>query len=71
MDNLENGGSKLHQLMQPLNIIRLSCSNIRVRIAKALDEGDAEYLNAKLDRIEEQVTRLNQLLQDQKTELTE
>jgi nitrogen fixation/metabolism regulation signal transduction histidine kinase len=71
MDNSENGGSKLHQLMQPLNIIRLSCGNIRVRIAKALDEENAEYLNAKLDRIEEQVTRLNQLLQDQKTEITD
>lgn len=68
---MENGGSKLHQLMQPLNIIRLSCGNIRVRIAKTLNDADAEYLNAKLDRIEEQVTRLNQLLQDQKTELSE
>ena len=71
MENMENGGSKLHQLMQPLNIIRLSCGNIRVRIAKTLNDADAEYLNAKLDRIEEQVTRLNQLLQDQKTELSE
>ena len=68
---MENGGSKLHQLMQPLNIIMLSCGNIRVRIAKTLNDADAEYLNAKLDRIEEQVTRLNQLLQDQKTELSE
>jgi nitrogen fixation/metabolism regulation signal transduction histidine kinase len=56
----------LHEIMQPLNIIRLSCGNIRARMAGYSAE-DAEYLIAKLMRIEEQVVRATELLQDLKT----
>ena len=56
----------LHEIMQPLNIILLSCGNIRARIAGYSAE-DAEYLIAKLMRIEEQVVRATELLQDLKT----
>ena len=56
----------LHEIMQPLNIIRLSCGNIRARMAGYSAE-DAEYLIAKLVRIEEQVVRATELLQDLKT----
>ena len=53
----------LHEIMQPLNIIRLSCGNIRARIGSYPIE-DAEYLITKLMRIEEQVVRATKLLQD-------
>ena len=55
----------LHEIMQPLNIIRLSCGNIRARMGGYSAE-DAEYLIGKLTRIEEQVVRATQLLQDLK-----
>ena len=55
----------LHEIMQPLNIIRLSCGNIRARMGGYSAE-DAEYLIAKLTRIEEQVVRATELLQDLK-----
>lgn len=53
----------LHAVMQPLNIIRLSCGNIRTRVG-TYSTDDAEYLIAKLMRIEEQVVRATELLQD-------
>jgi nitrogen fixation/metabolism regulation signal transduction histidine kinase len=55
----------LHEIMQPLNIIRLSCGNIRARMAD-YSADDTEYLIAKLVRIEEQVVRATELLQDLK-----
>ena len=55
----------LHEIMQPLNIIRLSCVNIRARMAGSSAD-DTEYLIAKLVRIEEQVVRATELLQDLK-----
>jgi hypothetical protein len=55
----------LHDIMQPLNIIRLSCGNIRARMA-GYSADDAEYLFAKLMRIEEQVVRAAELLQNLK-----
>ena len=53
----------LHDVLQPLNIIRLSCGNIRARIGKYSTD-DTEYLIAKVMRIEEQVVRATELLQD-------
>jgi hypothetical protein len=56
----------LHEIMQPLNIIRLSCSNVRTRISN--NSGDhTDYIVQKMERIEEQVIRATQLLQDMKT----
>jgi len=55
----------LHEIMQPLNIIRLSCGNIRARMGGYSAEA-AEYLIGKLTRIEEQVVRATELLQDLK-----
>ena len=52
----------LHDVMQPLNIIQLSCGNIRARIA-SFSTDEAEYLIAKVMRIEEQVVRAAELLQ--------
>lgn len=55
----------LHDVLQPLNIIRLSCGNIRARL-RGYSPDDAEYLNAKVNRIEEQVVRATELLQNLK-----
>jgi hypothetical protein len=61
----EKDAKILHDIMQPLNIIRLSCGNIRARMG-SYSVGDAEYLLAKVMRIEEQVVRATELLQDLK-----
>lgn len=53
----------LHDIMQPLNIIRLACGNIRVKMANGSNE-DAQYIIDKMVRIEEQVVRAAQLLQE-------
>lgn len=69
MKKLQNVDAKiLHDIMQPLNIIRLSCGNIRARMEKASTD-DAEYLIAKVMRIEEQVVRATELLQNLKTQV--
>lgn len=47
----------LHELKQPLNVIRLATDNIRVRILPLLESDEAGYLEAKLDRIERQIYR--------------
>jgi hypothetical protein len=64
-DLRELDAKTLHAVLQPLNIIRLSCGNIRTRMGKYATD-DAEYLIAKLLRIEEQVVRATELLQDLK-----
>ena len=61
----ETDAKSLHDIMQPLNIIRLSCGNIRTRMGSYSTE-DAEYLIAKMVRIEEQVVRATELLQELK-----
>lgn len=47
----------LHQLRQPLNVIRLATANLRKRIEPALGEEDQEYLVRKLEQIEKQIQR--------------
>jgi nitrogen fixation/metabolism regulation signal transduction histidine kinase len=61
----EKDAKILHDIMQPLNIIRLSCGNIRARMGSYSTE-ETEYLLAKVMRIEEQVVRATELLQDLK-----
>jgi signal transduction histidine kinase len=53
----------LHDVRQPLNVIRLTGGNIRSRILPLLDEGSGAYLEGKLDRIEEQVQRAAELIE--------
>ncbi len=50
-------------MAQPLNVIRLSCSNIRARPLNDV-KNDEVYLDKKIFRIEEQVDRLSALLDD-------
>ncbi len=66
MRNLTEADVKtLHEIMQPLNIIRLSCGNIRARIVKCECE-DTDYLIGKMMRIEEQIVRASKLLHELK-----
>lgn len=53
----------LHDVRQPLNVIRLTGGNIRSRILPLLDESAGAYLEGKLNRIEEQVRRAAQLIE--------
>lgn len=63
---IEEQAKMLHEIMQPLNIILLSCSNVRARISN--NSGDhSDYIFQKMERIEEQVLRATQLLQEMKT----
>lgn len=63
----EEQAKMLHEIMQPLNIIRLSCSNIRTRMSNNSSE-HSDYIFQKMERIEEQVIRATQLLQEMKTD---
>ena len=47
--------SVAHELNQPLNVIRMAAGNSRRKVAKGT--ADSEYLNDKLERIEEQTAR--------------
>ena len=51
-----------HDLLQPLGVIQLTTGNIRKRIGPVLDAADADYLAAKLQRIEQQVARLAEMV---------
>ena len=52
---------KVHELRQPLNVIGLAAGMVRVRILPLLDPAAAAYLIAKLDRIDEEVSRADAL----------
>lgn len=51
----------LHELRQPLNVIGLATGNLRSALCPGLGREQADYLMAKLDRIDEQVRRVAQL----------
>jgi nitrogen fixation/metabolism regulation signal transduction histidine kinase len=51
----------LHELRQPLNVMRLATTNIRNRIGPVLSSEDCEYLALKLERIERQIERTAQI----------
>ena len=53
----EEAERALHQLRQPLNVIRLATANMRKRIEPSLNEEDREYLARKLAQIEKQIQR--------------
>lgn len=61
----EDGDTKvsdfLHELRQPLNVIGLATGNLRSALCPGLGQEQSAYLIAKLDRIDEQVTRVSQL----------
>ena len=55
----------LHEIIQPLNIIGLSCGAIRARFSDSSSD-DAKYIVEKMARIEEQVIRATKLITESK-----
>jgi light-regulated signal transduction histidine kinase (bacteriophytochrome) len=53
-------GKILHDMRQPISVVRVVTRNIRRRCTPALDDESAQYLNAKLNQIDEQLQRLLQ-----------
>lgn len=51
----------LHELRQPLNVIGLATGNLRSALCPGLGREQADYLIAKLDRIDEQLARVASL----------
>lgn len=51
----------LHEIRQPLNVMRLATTNIRNRIGPVLSGEESEYLIRKLERIEQQIERTTQI----------
>ena len=59
--NVSKVSDCLHELRQPLNVIGLATGNLRSALCPGLSREQADYLSAKLDRIDEQVTRVSAL----------
>lgn len=57
----------LHQLRQPLNVIRLATANLRKRVEPSLGEEDREYLARKLEQIEKQIQRTIEIAEEMLT----
>lgn len=51
---------RFHEFVQPLNVIAMTAANIRMRTANFPSE-EAEYVLAKLERIERQVEKATAL----------
>lgn len=58
IENVSKVSDCLHELRQPLNVIGLATGNLRSALCPALSREQADYLGAKLDRIDEQVARV-------------
>jgi PAS domain S-box-containing protein len=56
----EMATSVAHELNQPLNVIRMAVGNSRRKISRGIV--DVEYLNIKLERIEEQTVRAAKII---------
>lgn len=58
IENVSKVADCLHELRQPLNVIGLATGNLRSALSPGLSRKQADYLSAKLDRIDEQVARV-------------
>lgn len=58
IENVSKVSDCLHELRQPLNVIGLATGNLRSALCPGLSREQADYLSAKLDRIDEQLTRV-------------
>ncbi|GEO00761.1 hypothetical protein NSE01_25930 [Novosphingobium sediminis] len=61
IENVSRVADCLHELRQPLNVIGLATGNLRSALCPGLSREQADYLTAKLDRIDEQVARVASL----------
>ena len=66
----EVAAMRVHDLRQPLNIIRLASGNIRARLLRHLGPEDAAYLTAKLESIDAEAARAADLA-DQLAEMVQ
>lgn len=55
----------MHDARQPLNSIRLVTANMRARLTGKMNAAEADWLSAKLEKIDRQVDRLAALLEGQ------
>ena len=62
VDDTDQRLKLLHSARQPLNVINLVVENLRNVLLPDLPEEKAAYLLRKLDRIEQQVERLGDIL---------
>ena len=60
-DDYGTNAAVLHDILQPLNVIRLSCGNIRARLS-LISDVDSDYVREKIARIEEQADRAADLM---------
>ncbi len=61
-DSSDSRRELAHDARQGLNAIRLTTGNLRVRLPRLLEDGEREWLLAKLEKIDRQVDRLAALL---------
>lgn len=57
-----------HELLQPLNVIRLASENARNRLTARASSHDVEYLTGKLDRIDTQALRASEIIEKLRSE---
>lgn len=61
-DEVEQVIGLLHEARQPLNVMNLSCANIRARTARSGNVIDPDHLLSKVRRIEQQIEKQSRLL---------
>ena len=61
-EKIDRVSSLIHDLRQPLNVLRLASGNIRNRIKLGGEEIDLAYLSAKLDAVDQQIANAARLL---------
>ena len=70
-DEIQQVIGLLHDARQPLNVMNLSCANVRARTARNSGEVDPEHLLLKIGRIEQQIEKESRLLDEIHSLLTE
>jgi hypothetical protein len=70
-DALEQAVCLLHDARQPLNVINLSCANVRARMVNHRDATDPDYLLSKIAKIEKQIETESTILNNIQSLLTE
>lgn len=59
----DSSATRLHAARQPLNRMALTIENIRLRIVPTLDVTNSDYLQLKLNRLDEQLHELHSMIE--------
>lgn len=59
----DSAAGKLHAARQPLNRMALTIENIRLRIVPTLDNQHSDYLESKLERLDQQIHELHCMIE--------